>query len=118
MSQHVFPDNTVLCSFAAVGRLDLLGTVLGGRGRWTEAVADEARRSAQFLPGLRTLAAGGWLDDPVEISAEADVLQVERIRRAVFGGTEEEPRKHLGEAQTCHVLLTLAAVHGIVVGVR
>lgn len=28
----------------------------------------------------------------------------ERVRRAVFGGTDDEPLKHLGEAQTCHVL--------------
>jgi hypothetical protein len=31
--------NTLLCNFAAVNQLDLLETVLLGRGRWTEAVA-------------------------------------------------------------------------------
>ncbi|MGH3277686.1 MAG: hypothetical protein ACRDNW_00920 [Trebonia sp.] len=41
MTEHLFPDNTVLCNFAAVNRLDLLKSVLGGRGRWTEAVAYE-----------------------------------------------------------------------------
>lgn len=42
MTDHLFPDNTVLCNFAAVNRLDLLKSVLSGRGRWTEAVAYEA----------------------------------------------------------------------------
>ncbi|GAA2490405.1 hypothetical protein GCM10010406_28160 [Streptomyces thermolineatus] len=41
-----FPDNTVLCNFAAVDRLPLLEKVLDGRGRWTQAVAHEARRVA------------------------------------------------------------------------
>ena len=35
----LFPDNTVLCNFGTVGRLDLLRKVLDGCGRWTEAVA-------------------------------------------------------------------------------
>jgi len=104
VSSLVFPDNTVLCNFAVVGRLDLLESVLLGRGRWTEAVAYEAGRSARFIPGLGAVAGGGWLDEPIEVGKESDARQVERIRRAVFGGTEEEPLKHLGEAQTCYVL--------------
>ena len=55
MAEHLFPDNTVLCNFAAVDRLDLLKSVLGGRGRWTEAVAYEASRSAAKLPPLLRL---------------------------------------------------------------
>ena len=50
MTEFLFPDNTVLCNFAAVDRLDLLKSVLNGRGRWTEAVAYEASRSASKLP--------------------------------------------------------------------
>ena len=38
-----FPDNNVLCSFAIVRRLEILEKTLAGRGRWTEAVANEAR---------------------------------------------------------------------------
>lgn len=104
MSSFVFPDNTVLCNFAVVGRLDLLESVLLGRGRWTEAVAYEAGRSAQHIPDLAAVAGGGWLGDPIEVVKESDTQHVERIRRAVFGGTEEDPLKHLGEAQTCYVL--------------
>ncbi|OLM09107.1 MULTISPECIES: hypothetical protein [unclassified Pseudonocardia] len=104
MSTFLFPDNTVLCNFAAVNRLDLLRGVLNGRGRWTAAVAYEASQSARFLPPLSGLGAEGWLDEPIEITAEADVRTVNQIRRAVFGGTDIEPLKHLGEAETCFVI--------------
>jgi len=98
-----FPDNTVLCNFAAVDRLDLLQAVLNGRGRWTATVAYEAGRSARFLPALASIATEGWLEEPIEIAAEPDVQRVNRVRRAVFGGTDDEPLKHLGEAETCFV---------------
>ncbi len=87
MTEFLFPDNTVLCNFAAVDRLDLLKSVLNGRGRWTEAVAYEASRSARMLCPLRDLAESGWLGEPLEIVDNSDVQTVERIRRAVFGGT-------------------------------
>lgn len=34
------------------------------------------------------------------------------MRRAVFGGTDADPLKHLGEAQTCHVLLNRSDLAG------
>jgi predicted nucleic acid-binding protein len=68
VSLHWFPDNTVLCNFAAVDALTLLEQVLDGRGRWVEAIAHEAKQSA----------------------------------------------RHLGEAQTCHVVLNWAAYAGSV----
>jgi hypothetical protein len=112
MTQFLFPDNTVLCNFAAVDQLDLLKAVLGGRGRWTEAVAFEADNSARVLPALRALTESGWLDEPIEISDDSDVRQIERIRRAVFGGTEDKPLQHLGEAQTCHVIMNWTSFAG------
>ncbi len=112
MTEFLFPDNTVLCNFAAVDRLDLLKAVLGGRGRWTEAVAHEASSSARMLPDLRGLAESGWLDEPIEIVDDSDVQAVERIRRAVFGGTEVKPLQHLGEAQTCRVILNWGGFAG------
>jgi hypothetical protein len=112
MTEFLFPDNTVLCNFATVECLDLLISVLRGRGRWTEAVAHEAQRSAQVIPALASLLASPELAEPIEISADADILQVERIRRAVFGGTDDEPLRHLGEAQTCHVIETWPALAG------
>jgi hypothetical protein len=112
MTEFLFPDNTVLCNFAATDRLDLLKAVLDGRGRWMEAIAYEASRSARVLPALRGLAGSGWLDEPIEIVDDTEVRAVERIRRAVFGGTEDKPLRHLGEAQTCYVILNWASFAG------
>lgn len=98
MTRGLFPDNTVLCNFAAVDRLDLLRDWLRGRGRWTAAVAFEAGRSARHLPALSDVLDEGWLGEPIEVSWEEDV---DRTRRVVFGGRRQEPLKHLGEAETC-----------------
>ncbi len=104
MAEAVFPDNTVLCNFAAVHRLDLLQGFLRDRGRWTEAVAHEARQSVRYLPGLATIDSGGWLGEPVQIDDPDAVARVEHLRRDVFGGSSTEPLKHLGEAQTCYLV--------------
>ena len=112
MTTYFFPDNTVLCNFASVDRLGLLVTVLNGRGRWTSAVAYEASRSAQFMPALNGIAADGWLSEPIEITGEKDIQQINQIRRAVFGGTDEEPLKHLGEAETCFLIKERAEFTG------
>lgn len=104
MTDFLFPDNTVLCNFATVERLDLLKSVLAGNGCWTEAVAYEAGRSARVLPALDELIDAGWLGDAIEIDGDADARQINRIRRSVFGGTDDQPLKHLGEAQTCFVI--------------
>jgi hypothetical protein len=112
MTEYLFPDNTVLCNFAAVNRLDVIKSVLRGRGRWTEAVAFEASRSASKLPALQGLATEGWLDEPIEISGESDIQAINRIRRGVLGGTDDEPLKHLGEAQTCYIIKNWAGFAG------
>jgi hypothetical protein len=112
MTEYLFPDNTVLCNFAAVHRLDLIKSVLGGRGRWTEAVAYEASRSANKLPALRGLGSESWLAGPIEITRKSDIRNINQIRRAVFGGTDDEPLKHLGEAQTCYVIKNWAEFAG------
>ena len=104
MAAAVFPDNTVLCNFACVGRADLLGAHLRGRGRWVEAVAAEAEASACHLPDLRRLIEGGWLGEPIEITRPTDVRAVESLRVNVFGGTRTRPLQHLGEAQSCFLL--------------
>lgn len=104
MPQAIFPDNTVLCNFASVHRLDLLEGWLRGRGRWTEAVAYEARQSASWLPELETVHQRGWLGEPLELDDPSELGLVESIRRVVFGGSPSLPRKHLGEAQTCFLI--------------
>ncbi|MGW7451983.1 hypothetical protein [Streptomyces sp. NPDC054787] len=103
-SRFLFPDNTVLCNFAAVERLDLLRRVLDGRGRWTEAVAREARKSSRQLPALKDLTWQGWLGDAIRIGDREDTDRINRIRTAVFGGSHDRPLDHLGEAVTCHII--------------
>ncbi|MFF9214261.1 MULTISPECIES: hypothetical protein [unclassified Streptomyces] len=103
MTSWWFPDNTVLCNFACVGALDLLQSILAGRGRWAQAVAFEAGRSARVYPSLARVETDGWLGEPLEIhDDEAGV--VERVRVAAFGGSASEPLQHLGEAQTLHII--------------
>lgn len=103
MSVAVFPDNTVLCNFAAVGRLGLLTGWLRGRGRWCDAVAHEARRSARVFPALDALFSSGCLGEPIEVDDTA-AGEIERLRRVALGGDPARPTQHLGEAQTCWVI--------------
>ncbi|MFI5959772.1 hypothetical protein [Cryptosporangium sp. NPDC051539] len=104
MTSFLFPDNTVLCNFAAARSLELLKSVLDERGRWTEAVAYEATQSARVLPELAVLEESGWLGKPIEVNDEKEIQAIDRIRRAVFGGSDVKPLQHLGEAQTCYLL--------------
>lgn len=110
----LFPDNTVLCNFGTVSRLDLLRKMLDGCGRWTEAVADEARRSAAYVRGLAQLPADGWLGEPIELATDAEIALADRLRRAVFGGTASEPLRHLGEAETLALIQTRREFAGAV----
>ena len=105
MTWYWFPDTTVLRAFASVSRLPLLKDTLRGRGRWPDAVAHETARAARVHPCLAAVARDGWLGDPIEIDDAEDIAQVERLRRAVFGGSSREPLRRLGEAQTCHLIL-------------
>lgn len=112
MPAHPFPDNTVLCNFAAVDRLDLLEAAFDGRGRWTEAVAYETGRSASMLPALSEIASGGWLGEPIEVTDGGEIQRIQRVGRIVFGGSEHQPLKHLGEAETCYIILNWAEFAG------
>ena len=112
MIGDVLLDTTVLCNFASVGQLDLLESLLRGRGRWTEAVAYEVSRSTQWLADLRRVQPAGWLGDPIEIEEPCAVEGVERLRRGVLGGTAGRPLQHLGEAQTLYLLMHDTAFAG------
>lgn len=110
MSQAIFCDTTVLCNFAATGRVDLLELILRGRGRWTQAVAYEVEQSRGHLPDLAQVLAGGWLGEAIEVARDdAETWQIERIRRSVFGGLAEQPTRHLGEAETTFLIKNRAA---------
>jgi hypothetical protein len=104
VTTYWFPDNTVLCNFAAVDRLPLLRAILSGRGRWVEAIAYEARRSSRHYASLSGIARDGWLGKPITVDADHEIAEVENLRRRVFGGHSGQPLKHLGEAQTCYVI--------------
>lgn len=69
-------------------------------------------RSARALPSLGKLSTDGWLGAAIEIDNKLEIEQVEKVRRAVFGGTDAEPLKHLGEAQTCFVILNWSKFAG------
>ncbi|GLY32540.1 hypothetical protein [Kineosporia sp. NBRC 101731] len=112
MSHFVFPDNTVLCNFAAIKKLSLLRQIMSGRGRWTDAVAREAQRSSATWPDLTSLSFDGWLGLPIEVTDRQGQQAVERIRRAVFGGTSSRATQHLGEAQTCYLIKNSAEFAG------
>jgi hypothetical protein len=84
----------------------------GRRGRWTAAVAYEATRSARVLPAICKIASDGWLGEPIEVTDVADIRRINHVRRAAFGGTDNEPLKHLGEAETCFVILEWAEFAG------
>lgn len=106
MTTHLFPDNTVFCNFGSVNQVQLLQQFLSGRGRWTEAVSFEVSRSADFVPALVGVAGAEWMGAPIEISDDAGRREVEGIRRSVFGGTQSEPLRHLGESQTLFIIRT------------
>ncbi|MFE1230458.1 hypothetical protein [Streptomyces sp. NPDC058745] len=108
-----FPDNTVLCNFACVDRIALLERILNGRGRWTAAVAYEARRSAsiKYRP-LQTLIDGGALGEPIDIEDD-EVAAVQLVRVASFGGVPEMPLQHLGEAETLYLMQNRREFKGV-----
>lgn len=106
MNLYYFPDNTVLVNFASVHRIHLLIKILDGRGRWTEAVAHEAKQSTRFHGDLTTLIESRALGEAIVLDDPGDIRKVEHLRRAVFGGSPQQATKHLGEATTCHLLTT------------
>lgn len=101
MAALLFPDNTVLCNFAAVDRIGLLRELVRENGRWTQAVYAEAMKSRYVLPALSEVAETSLLGEPIEVD---DAELVHQIRVARFGGSPGKPTEHLGEAETCHLL--------------
>ncbi|MER7449355.1 hypothetical protein ABTW96_03595 [Nocardia beijingensis] len=109
MSAYLFPDVTVLRASAVSGRLDALRSLLDGRGRWTAATALEVGRASDASAALASIAAEGWLGEPLEISDPGEIQHVQLLRRAVFGGEPDDPLSRLSEAETWHVLREWAA---------
>ncbi|MFF0529405.1 hypothetical protein ACFYT3_13525 [Nocardia amikacinitolerans] len=101
MSEFLFLDSAVLGNFVRVGRLDLLESILGGRGRWTSAVEYEVARA---LPADALVSLNGCMGEPIDIDDPAEIGEVHRLRRVVFGGAETRSLQNLGEAETCFLL--------------
>ncbi|TCU83210.1 hypothetical protein EDF51_108167 [Curtobacterium sp. PhB25] len=114
MALHWFPDNSLICNFAAVDELDLLRASLHGAGRVVEAVAFEIERSTAHVPNLARLDLHDWFGPAIEFRDVVDQLQIEAVRTGRFGGSDEKPLEHLGESQTLHLLRTRAEFAGSV----
>jgi predicted nucleic acid-binding protein len=92
-------DAGPLLAFARVRRLDLLEARYAGRALWTVEVRDEIQRALASIPPLGGILRADWLGEPVRMTDPADLVEIERLRRAL-GGTAEQPLRHLGEAAT------------------
>ncbi len=107
MGVLLFPDNTVLVNFGLLGRVDLFGELVDGRGAWTNAIAEECARSAR-QPGLEALAR-----IPVLLGAPLMPTKSERIDtlalRQQMADPFDPPHRHLGEAEA----ITMIAARGI-----
>ena len=102
LTDFFFSDNTVLINFGLVDRVDLLGAVLDGSGRWCASVAVECERSSDEdgLDCLREV----WdhLGEPVHPTQAEQVNTL--ILRDRMASPMDHRRKHLGEAETLAVM--------------
>lgn len=114
MASHWFPDNSLICNFAAINELDLLRACLHGSGRIVEAVKAEIEKSAQRVPNLSRLDVDEWFGAAIEFRDVADQRKIESMRRFRFGGDDLKPLEHLGESQTLHLLNTRSEYAGSV----
>lgn len=108
-------DACSIINFAAINRVPLFETAMRGRGCWTEAVEGEVRMlSARHeYQSARGLLASGCLSDPLELDGYDDTEAVEDIR-AALGGVSSAPLKHLGEAESIHVIETRPEFNGAI----
>ena len=112
MTESFFPDNTVLCNFAAV-----TGWTSSSR---CSADAAGGRRPSPMrragpphsCPPFARLAAEGWLDEPIEITAMRTSGRSTRSGGRSSAAPTTSPLKHLGEAQTCYVIKNWAEFAG------
>ncbi|WP_255799410.1 hypothetical protein [Mycobacteroides abscessus] len=103
MANFFFADNTVLVSFALIGRMDLLETLFQGKGRWCPTVRDECLESAK-QPDLDTIAESERiLGDPIW-PTKHELIQTRVLRNKLAGPQEQNQRKHLGEAETLAIM--------------
>lgn len=104
MTKFLFPDNSVIVSFAHANELQVLREYLRDRARVVEAVSHEIQKSSERVPHMAQINQNDWFGDPIEITRTSSIASVEKMRVAVFGGTRAKPTQHLGESQTLHLL--------------
>ena len=82
--QLVVADACSIMNFAPIDRMPLLNVAMRERGRWTQAVQGEIRRSATTLEfrKLSTLLQSGCLGTAIELDSDEDLDAVEGIRMA------------------------------------
>jgi len=104
VSQLLFSDNTVLVNFALINRMDLLGRLVNGRGRWSASVASECERSAQE-PGLGAMKIA-WeiFGAPWYPESGAELLDVQ-VLRLELAQPGDSAHTHLGEAETLAIMI-------------
>ena len=102
---YFFPDTTVPINFAVIGRLDLLKIYLSGRGRVTQAVRAEVKKSSEHGPNLIGLDVVEQFGDPIVLDSEPDIHAVQQMRLRFATGSDK-PTSHLGESETLHLLRT------------
>ena len=92
----------MLNNFAIIKRMDMLGLLIGQRGRWSATVAKECRDGASS-PGLENMAAADAIfgDLLYPLGAERVDIAVLRDKMAEQG---DAPNKHLGEAETLVIM--------------
>lgn len=84
-------DVSALQAIVRGGHIERAEKLWSSQAHWSEAVAAEV--PARLQPRF------GWLGEPIEISDDHDIAEVDRIRRAIFGGLRERPTQYLAEAQ-------------------
>jgi predicted nucleic acid-binding protein len=95
-----FPDNTVLCNFASVSRMDLLHEFLGTHGRLAQSVEAEARASIAHWPLVEVVFRDGWFPPGVAAARSGEPERVETFRTVRMFGDPMKPLEHLGESET------------------
>jgi predicted nucleic acid-binding protein len=91
-------DTGPLCSFAVVGRLDLLEAICAGHGSWPLSVQRELRAGARSLPTLARAYEARFLGVPEVLEHPADILEAELLRTRLAGSSLGQ-RQNRGEAE-------------------
>lgn len=99
----MFPDNTALINFALINRMDLLGRLANGNGRWCATVAAECTESAK-RPELAALDGAAEIFGEPLFPDQAEHQDV-RVLRDQLASPGDPPTKHLGEAETIAIVV-------------